>query len=148
MGEYEVTAGSEQPMILRVCLSDVRTDQLLSPKRSDVGVFDVTCIRSIAIAVPSPPGAPSHHIFGTVWLYMAPSQYSKPLHSSIHTFGVNTNEKPPSIHLAYQMIKNQTKSGKTNLAARFQQRRLSLSSRTLGKVRPKEEFQRHAFYFK
>ncbi|CAL1299709.1 unnamed protein product, partial [Larinioides sclopetarius] len=45
MGGYEVTADSEQPMMFRVCLSAVKTDQWLPPKKSHVGVFDVTCIR-------------------------------------------------------------------------------------------------------
>ncbi|CAL1284980.1 unnamed protein product [Larinioides sclopetarius] len=47
MGGYEVTADSEQPMMFRVCLSAIETDQWLPPKKSHVGVFDVTCIRSI-----------------------------------------------------------------------------------------------------
>ncbi|CAL1287229.1 unnamed protein product [Larinioides sclopetarius] len=47
MGGYEVTADSEQPMMFRVCLSDVETDQWLPPKKSHVGIFDVTRIRSI-----------------------------------------------------------------------------------------------------
>ncbi|CAL1299713.1 unnamed protein product [Larinioides sclopetarius] len=45
MGGYEVTADSEQPMMLKVCLAAVKTDQSLPPKKSHVGVFDVTCIR-------------------------------------------------------------------------------------------------------
>ncbi|CAL1261991.1 unnamed protein product [Larinioides sclopetarius] len=44
MGGYEITAANEQPMMFRVCLSAVRTNQWLPPKKSHVGVFDVTCI--------------------------------------------------------------------------------------------------------
>ncbi|CAL1285059.1 unnamed protein product, partial [Larinioides sclopetarius] len=46
MGGYEVTDDSEQPMMFKVCLSAVKADQSLPPKRSHVGVFDVTCIRT------------------------------------------------------------------------------------------------------
>ncbi|CAL1273927.1 unnamed protein product [Larinioides sclopetarius] len=34
-------------MIFRVSSSAVKTDQWLSPKKSNVGIFDVTCIRSM-----------------------------------------------------------------------------------------------------
>ncbi|CAL1291616.1 unnamed protein product [Larinioides sclopetarius] len=44
MGGYEVTADNEQPMMLRVCSSAVKTGQWEQPKKSLVGVFDVTCI--------------------------------------------------------------------------------------------------------
>ncbi|CAL1280440.1 unnamed protein product [Larinioides sclopetarius] len=41
MGGYEVTADSEQPMMFTVCLSAVKSNQWLPPKKSHVGVFYV-----------------------------------------------------------------------------------------------------------
>ncbi|CAL1281725.1 unnamed protein product [Larinioides sclopetarius] len=46
MGGYEATADSEQPMMFRVCLSSVRTNQWMPLKKSHVDVFDVTWIRN------------------------------------------------------------------------------------------------------
>ncbi|CAL1274969.1 unnamed protein product [Larinioides sclopetarius] len=63
VGEFVVAADSEQPNMIHVCLSAVKTESRLPPKKSRVSEFDITCISShIILWLQGGPGASD--IFG------------------------------------------------------------------------------------